>query len=261
MKIIPRSLHFSFAALVILVLSFCATPLFSQTHEIVKFQVDPGNLLLGSFDAVFVSGDLPELGNNEPSQSIALTPKEDNIWEADILLPVNRDYTYQFFKRGTFFGGLDDAIGTAIGEPISASTSLVALDPANKSISYRGSLDSPILHWRHHPVEDFAITPLVADGDDWQLPTFGEANRKVEFFFTSTTAREPASLGGEPEDDPTYSTDADQIFIQGGEIFTYRPSSVISPPRRDYDLTNLTVLPSKILDEDRPLPGFPPPWI
>jgi len=233
-------------------------PLFSQSREVVKFQVDLGEETSGGFDSIFVSGDIAELGNYDPMRSIALTQKEDNIWEADLSLPVNRTFTYRYFRRSNFNGGLDSDIREAIGDPIKASTSIVALDPATKSFSYRGSLNRPILHWRQTPSDDFTMTALVAVVDRWELARFGQSNRRTEFFLTSGAAREPAALGGLPEDDPTYSTDSDQIFVQNEEIFTYQPAFLISPPRRDYDPGNLPSIQSRILSEDRPYRVFLP---
>lgn len=223
-------------------------PAMSQTHEIVTFHYEgappPG--------AIFVSGDLPELGENDLARSIQMVKVGTDVWEIDVSLPVNRSYTYQFFARGTVWIQTSDSNhGTPRGDVIESMTSSVALDPSEKSLTYRGPLVNPILHWRHSSDDPFTDLPLTPVGDSWQSSPYGESNRGVEFYFTSGTNREPATLGGDPADDPNYRTEMDIIHVQQEQLFAYDPAEVVGPARRDYDPTAVPVFASQILGKSR----------
>ncbi|MDP0491770.1 MAG: RHS repeat-associated core domain-containing protein [Verrucomicrobiota bacterium JB023] len=232
----------------------------AQTRETVTFRYE-GAPRLGY--AVFLSGSLPELGEFDLSRSLQMPMVEEDVWEIEVSLPVNREIEYQFYSRGTGQTQVPDPEhGTTLGERETLSTSTVVLDPAEKEIFYRGAIADPVLHWRQDEEGAFATVSLTALEDGFSTgAVFGEANREVEFFFTDAgtgTQREPASLGGDPDDDPTYATELDVIHVQDGEVFAYRPAPTLSPPQRDYDPSSPPTLESEFLEESRPYRVFLP---
>ena len=219
------------------------------TFETVHFRYD-GPAPQG---AVFVSGNLPQLGNSDLGQSLELVELADGSWEVDVALPANRSYEFQFFDRFVNASQTPDPNhGTPLGEVEFGST--VAIDPATKALHYVGQLSAPILHWRQDEGDPFTATTLIDDGNGvFSASAFGEANRTVEFFLTgSGGGREPAALGGLPEDDPVFETGLEEIFFEHGQLFAYDPAPVVSPARRDYDPTALPTIDSTFLESARP---------
>lgn len=220
------------------------------THETVRFRHEA--TVAG---AVFVLGDLEELGGDDITKAIQLVQVAEGIWEIDVRLPVNRTYTYRFYQRNVFSSTVGNPTnGTPLTDPITGNTSTVALEPSTKAVHYRGALETPQLHWRQDEGAAFATLSLAQNGEWWEITSFGESHREVEFFFTNATGteREPASLGGMPEDDPTFATKLDAIFVQGGELFGYLPASHVSSPQRDDAEGMPLTLDSTILQETRP---------
>ncbi|MGK0187852.1 MAG: hypothetical protein ACI9R3_003643 [Verrucomicrobiales bacterium] len=98
----------------------------AQTRETVTFRYEGAPV--GKLP--FVSGSLPELGSSDLGKSVELLEVEDGVWEVDIELPVNREYTHQIFlRRVNQIEVPDPTKGKAVGDPVAASTPIVALEP------------------------------------------------------------------------------------------------------------------------------------
>jgi hypothetical protein len=67
----------------------------AQTHETVTFRYE--GAITGNNKA-HVLGDLPVLGGNDVALGILMVEIDDDVWEIDVSLPVNRDYNYQLYS-------------------------------------------------------------------------------------------------------------------------------------------------------------------
>lgn len=91
-----------------------------------------------------------------------------------------------------------------------------------------------LLHWRQEGVE-YRTQPLRRIGEGrtpsealWRATGMGQTGRPWEFHLTSEdgTFRDPSA--------GSYRTPLDAAFLQGGELFSYQPATVVRPARRDY---------------------------
>jgi enterochelin esterase-like enzyme len=209
------------------------------TRVDVTFQLDwPG---VTSPDAVFVQGDLPELGAMDPTRAVKLVAVDDVAWRVRISLPVDRVYRYRYVRRSSRAGDLRDPTNLEPLTPlVFASTPAMLGGPGEKTLQVRTDIPDPELHWRlvDGPfLDEFATEALellgpgrTADEQHYGARAFARAQRRVEFYLASHdgSRRDPS--------DPaqSYSTTLDQIFLQDGELFSYIPSAQVSPMRRAY---------------------------
>ena len=235
-----------------LVLGLSASTVHGQERENVQFQITHTPPNAGW--SVYVLGDLPELGNNDITRAVQLESSEDPLWKVTISLPVNRSYTYQFYERQHFSSAIGNPDnGNPIGEPLADSTSTVPLWPVTKQMLYHSVFDPPLLHWRqddgaYQVVAMEEVGPGREKGEfRWSAGSFGEARRPLEFYITNVdeTLRDPM------DQDATYSTPLDALFLQDENIFSYVPAPSVTPQQRDYDPRNPPVIESKIIGEPR----------
>ena len=78
----------------------------AQTHETVTFRYE--GAITGNNKA-HVLGDLPVLGGNDVALGILMVEIDDDVWEIDVSLPVNRDYNYQFYSGANDVGSVINA--------------------------------------------------------------------------------------------------------------------------------------------------------
>ncbi|MCH8261045.1 MAG: hypothetical protein IIC46_12670, partial [Planctomycetes bacterium] len=233
-------------------IALCTSAAIAQERENVQFQIThtPPNTAW----SVYVLGDLPELGGNDLTRAVQLEDSEDPLWKVTVSLPVNRSFTYRFYERinNSFFIG-DPENGEPIGEEINGETKSVALWPTTKKMHYHSSFDPPVLHWRqddgaYQAVAMQEIGPGREPGEfRWLACSFGEARRPLEFYVTNVdeTLRDPM------DQDETYSTPLDALFLQDENIFSYVPAPSVTPQQRDYDPRNPPTIESKIIGEPR----------
>jgi predicted alpha/beta superfamily hydrolase len=188
-----------------------------------------------------VLGDLPELGNNNPSNAVRLVRGTDSVWRATVSLPANRAYTYRFYTGST-----------PVSAPITAQTRSVSRQPAAKTLYYHSSLSNPVLHWRQSANGAFTATPMLRIGPGrevgeslWLTAGVGESGREIEFFIA-----EPAVAGRDPALG-SHWTCLDVFFLQDEHLFNYVSAAKVSPHRRDYDPNNPPSIRSEILNANR----------
>jgi predicted alpha/beta superfamily hydrolase len=185
--------------------------------------------------AVYVLGDLPELGGNDLSRSVKLISHDGSNWRVTVSLPVNRTYTYRYYEARSWLP--EYGASQPISGPVTTQTSTVPLQPAAKVLYAHSSLDPPVLHWRQVdgafqalPMEEFGPGRFAGERR-WVAGPFGEARRTVEFFLASVDGSQRDPAGTE-----TYETPLDAMLLQDGHLFTYVPALTVSPPRRDYQV-------------------------
>lgn len=155
----------------------------------------PGN-------AVFVVGDTPELGRNDPRRAVKMVPGPGNTWSLTIELPGSSDIAYRLLERDPSDGALLD-LANAI--EISPETT-IATPPApdapalpGHALLVRTELVNPLLFWRQGdgPFEALTMDPVDASDPgpvrEYAAWNVGDASRQLEFylFSVSSFSREP----------------------------------------------------------------------
>ncbi len=233
-----------------------ATAALSQEREDVSFSVD-FNTVLGQ--SVYVLGDIPELGSDDPAFAVKLEPSVFPTWRAAVAIPTGTSYNYQYTWR-------DDAVPqwsnsanhNPFGSVINAATAPANPQPVKKGLYYYSAWNPPTLNWRTGSVGSFTATSMQAFGagraigeQRWRAIGVGVGERQIEFFFTDdSSGRDPAT--------GTYATKLDAFFVQDGELFDYTPAPSVSPQRRDYNPSNPPSITSTNLGEARPYRVFLP---
>lgn len=216
----------------------------------VEFKLDWNVVAAGQ--AVFVLGDLPELGGGDLLRAVRLVTTDRRRWHVRISLPVDRDYVYRYWLRSAGRLDLGDpANGAPITSELRGKTVRTVQGPGSKRFQVHTTLVDPLLRWRQDQGE-FQLEPLEWIGPG-RTPTelrygcrsFALGRRAVELYLTSFdgTARDPV------DESQTYVTPLDAFFLQDGELFTYVPAASVSPMQRAYS-TPLTIY-SSVLGRER----------
>jgi enterochelin esterase-like enzyme len=202
--------------------------------------------------AVFLLGDLPELGDSDTTRAVQLVSSDRKAWRVVISLPLDRDYTYAYMLRSTRIDDLGNpGNGTPISALLSGRTPSTVRGPGTKSMQVHTALVGPQLHWRQGQGEYATeILEVLGPGRTSSelrcgVRAFGLGERPVEFFLTSSdgSARDPANSS------KTYVTPLDRYFLQDGELFTYVPAAHVTPMHRAYSTPFHVV--SSVLGQER----------
>lgn len=192
--------------------------------------------------SIFVLGDLPELGANDLRFAVKLEPSSYPVWKATVSLPAGRAYSYRFFRRNDAAGQWGNSgNGTALGSVVNAVTPGAVVSGA-KATLYHSGWDAPILWWRaagsgaaYTPAPMYRVGPGRTAGESrWAARDFGDAGRRIEFYFTnqSQTQRDPVQDG--VNNDDQYVSALDTLFVQDGNVFAYVPPTNASGPIKRY---------------------------
>lgn len=205
--------------------------------------------------SVFVLGSLPELGGNDVRFAVKLEPSTYPVWKATISLPVNCDYTYQFYLRNDAPGqGGNAGNGTPVGQVLQGSTATQQLDPADKTIFTHTTFASPVLHWRqpagsgsYQSAAMWDVGPGRFGGERrWAVRGIGMAQSPIEFYFTDESGVQRDPLGT-----ATYTTTLDAALVQMGNIFNYVPAASVQGQTRAFTPANPPGIQSAFTGEFR----------
>lgn len=220
-------------------------PIAAAERETVQFQINQTTTFGTS---VFVLGDIPELGGNDPTRSVKLEPGAYPIWRVAVSIPKGTSFTYRYALRSDSISSLSNPANySPIGSLLNGMTGPANPVPASKSFFYHSGWEPPTLHWR--PVGGAFSTRTmrrIAAGRGpgewrWHAGGFGVGGRSFEFHFEGGSGgRDPAS--GE------YRTALDAAFVQDGQLFDYLPPAAVSLPQQ----TNFGTFFSPTLGENRP---------
>lgn len=229
--------HWCRAVLVILLLSF--VPSLSRAwspDELVPTTFTITNDV-GFGNSVFVSGDVPELGNGALSLSRKLAFNSGNVWNGTIGLPPGTTVTYRLFRRTDSASTVgSDSNGVALGTsqtlvvPPSGNPQI----PAQKTLFYHSGWSQPVLEWQNAAgtwvqaaMEDWGPgrSPLERR---WRVQGFSRVGERVTFRIRNGLAG--AELDTLPGSVP-YRTFLDKGLLQDGNLYSYEPHPGPSPSR------------------------------
>src|ERR1022692_2350580 len=104
-----------------------------------------------------------------------------------------------------------------------------------RTIYYQSGFQAPVVHWRdsHHGAFQAAPMPWAGNGQNpweslWEVQLF-TAN-SVQFYVEDHKGRDPVRRH--------YEFTTAMIFLQDGQLFSYRPAAHVEGPRRAYDPAN-----------------------
>lgn len=210
----------------------------AQQRETVVFEIEEQTTFGRS---VFVLGDIPELGGGDLRRAIKLEPSDYPTWRVGVSIPEGVGYTYRFYTRAdgprqTSQAGNGTAVTGELAGDVEAES-----DPTGKTIVVRApDVDGAYtLRYRGYRDTAFQSAQLERLGP-------GTAPNTAEFFAIGIAADHASDAYGvefivEGPDGfrspatGTHTATAEGVFVQSGELFTYRPAESVSPARRDYN--------------------------
>ncbi len=232
------------------------TPAASPVTQPVTFSV---TVDAGFGNDIFVLGDHPDLGANDPVAARKLTYTAGNVWTGVIAVEVGTALSYKFIKRSVQRANYCNfATYTEVGP--TQSLTVPAGTPApyrGKSIWYHSSWNRAFLLYRNNTtgaaftnVEMRLAGPGRTAAESLfrlDLPD-DRAGSELEFVFHNENnqydnAPAPPSnpAQGSAPSVPVpyqalvppynYRTALDHFFVQDGNVFNYAPPASVSPPR------------------------------
>ncbi len=203
--------------------------------------------------SVYVLGDAPELGADDVTRAIKLSPHAYPVWQADVELPPGTQVQYRYLTR------LDSAsqVGNASNatfispQPINLTVPGDPLAPRSGTVRYFSGADAPVLQVLQ-PGGGYTSGPFADDG-----PGRGPGERLWRADVTGLPPAGPwqfrIDLGTLGLDTPPYGahyiTALTRLWLQEGQIYSYRPAPAVSAPR----VVKINVFHSALLNNDRPL--------
>lgn len=215
--------------------------------------------------AVWVMGDLPELGDGEVRHAIKLRPTAYPTWTVDISLPASTAYSYQFFLGAQSDSAIESAANfTPISAVLNAATATVAPDPEHKTVIADLTMTAPRLYFRQPP--DIGTIAPFATADMWPIgpgPSggaeqrfavrdIGTGDQPIEFYI------QDAAGGTRIPSTGTYSVELDRFLYRAFNIYSYEPAAVVNNAFKDYTPSSPPSIFSAGLGQQRPYRVFLP---
>ena len=229
-----------------------ASPVLKDVEFAVTNDVGFGN-------EVCVSGPHPLLGGNDPLKAPKLAWNPTNVWRGTIALPAGETLAYRFVRRSFSTANWGSATNVAALSDI-LSTTVPAHPPApwpHKTMLLHSPWTSANIHWRNvsSGSTNWATTAMTAIGAGRNIneqlfrgAIAAPPGAEIEFVFnngTGTLSNAPAPpsatpTGGAPAVPAPYQglagpynfrTTLDQLFVQDGHVFNYRPPASLSAPQ------------------------------
>ncbi|TWT41671.1 Endo-1,4-beta-xylanase Z precursor [Phycisphaerae bacterium RAS1] len=216
-------------------------------RETVHFEI---NRSTSAGQSVYVLGNIPELGSNNPAYALKLEPGGYPLWQVDVAIPRGTNFIYQYtWRSDSVTQWSNPANHNPIGSVLNGSTSPGFSGPVKKALYYHSGWSPPVLNWRVAGAATYTATTMIDAGPGrgpgerrWKAVGVGQAQRSLEFYMTNGagSGRDP-SVG-------LYSTLLDAFFLQEGQLFDYTPPATVSEPQQ----TNFGAFFSVALNENRP---------
>lgn len=220
----------------------CVTPTFAGDdagRTVVTFEM---TYPTGSGEALFLLGDLPELGGGNvidaPKMAAVGSGPGGTTWRMNAALPNGKSYTYQYvLRQSALFRWSDPNNATYLGNPIAANTP--DPNPALRDLSIVFKTDPGVATATFNtrsgpqvaPIEPFAPQP------GW---------------FVTTLADQPAGDGLSADvDGRVIETPLHSVLWQGGMLYNYVPEPISSPLGR----VTTIVIPTATIPSTRTIDG------
>ena len=120
--------------------ALCAAPSWAQASRTVELQVRQPTEL---GESVYVLGDLPELGQGDPTRAVRMVPGPDGQWWIKLALPAGAEYQYRFLVRENTPARLEDPQNaTLVGDVVRAQVP-GAVSARQVTLRYLSGWDAP----------------------------------------------------------------------------------------------------------------------
>lgn len=185
----------------------------------------------GLGNAVFVSGNCPQLGNSEPTLAVRLNWSEGNVWHGTVALPRGITTTWRAFVRGESAAAFTNTPNiTWIGQNTTSTPPPPPPAPyPGKTITYETGWATPHILWNRPGTSDWINTPLTPVRPGVFRLELGEAAGRPMQFVPNSGAGQWDNPGG--VSGVNYNATADAIWLRSGQIYDYEPPATVSAPR------------------------------
>jgi predicted alpha/beta superfamily hydrolase len=207
--------------------AFAASP----HKEILTFSITND---VGFGNSVFVVGNHPDLGANDPTHAIKLRYTSGNVWSGQIAVQSGTALQYQYIKRSTAQGSwCDSANTTNIGGLLSQAVAAQPAAPYNgKTIYYLSAWSSVDLVYNLNNTGTFVGATMTKIGSGrmaaeslFKITGVGQAGENIEFVFSDGQGHFDNPPGG-----GNYLTNVDDFEVEDGNVFAYQPPATFSAP-------------------------------
>jgi len=206
--------------------------------------------------AVWVMGDLPELGAGDVRHAVKLLPTSYPTWTIDVSLPIDRSYSFQFYVAQDTENALESTASfTPISGVIGGQTASPAPNPATKTIIADLTMSAPQVFFRQPPgqgaytaADMWSIGPGPSGGAEqrFAVTDVGTGQRPIEFYFLETGGGTRVPSAG------TFTIDNDRVVVRNLNVFTYPPAAVVNNAFKDYNPSGPPSIYSPELGESFP---------
>lgn len=208
---------------------------------------------VGFGNHLYVMGDHPDLGNNNPTQAVRLRWTPGNVWIGDIAIESGATVNYKFIQRagtsGTYCNPSNSSDVTGI-----QSLSIPAVPQPHykgKTIFYHsGFAEAYILYsaaggpWTNAKMEKIG-TGRNPGEFLYRISDIAQPGDSLQFVFHNnlgTFDKPPIGDGVGPGGD--YFTNLDVFFVQDGQVFNYTPPPTVSPHSITGTITITSTVPN-----------------
>jgi predicted alpha/beta superfamily hydrolase len=207
---------------------------------------------VGLGNHLYVLGNHPDIGNNDPTQAIRLRWTPGNVWTANVAIESGAQLQYKFTKRG---GNSTAHCNSTNAVDITGliSLSVPSVEPPHykgKTVFYHSGFNPAYIIYTTgsgwHNVQMENIGPGRAPGEFlYRVSGIGEEGAPIQFVFHNGSGifdKPPPGEGVGPGGD--YYTPLDVLFVQDGQVFNYFPPATVSPMSITGNITITSTIPN-----------------
>jgi predicted alpha/beta superfamily hydrolase len=220
-----RRLFLSLVSLILVASVFGSSP----HTEIVNFSITND---VGFGNSVFVTGNHPDLGSNDPTHAIKLRYTDGNVWTGQISVQAGTALQYQYIKRSTAQGSWCDSTNTtSLGGTLSQTIPSQPAAPYNGKTIYYLSLWASVdlVYNNGGTFVGVTMTKIGAGrtaGESlFKISGVGQAGENIEFVFSDGHGNFDNPPGG-----GNYLTNVDDFEVEDKNVFAYQPPATFSAP-------------------------------
>lgn len=218
-------------ALLFLFLVFSAAFAGSPHKEPVNFSYT-GDVGFGN--SVFVLGNHPDVGSWDPSRAIKLRYTPGNVWTGEVAIQAGTELQYRFVSRATASSSWCNPANVVYLTP-----DLFRTIPAQPEAPYHGKTIYYLSGWNTTDLifssngGSFTSASMAKIGTGrtpneslFKISGIAEAGASLQFVLTDGNGNYDKAPGN-----VDYLTELDVFYLQDGNVFSYQPPAVLSPPQ------------------------------